>query len=72
MHEFDTLRQQFVNAVAHDGVGLAATNLHQYPRMACNLADLSRQGQCNALVAIFIKIFHVEKPNSHPTTGEPM
>jgi hypothetical protein len=58
MHKFDPARQEFVNAVSHDGVGLAATDLHQHPGPGCALDNLTRQGPGNALVAVFVKVFH--------------
>src|SRR5208337_3062982 len=58
MHQFDPARQQFVNAVAHDGVGLAAADLHQHPGLGCRLDDLRRQGPCDAMVTVFVKILH--------------
>src|SRR5208283_5405481 len=67
MHEFDAARQQFVNAVAHDGVGLAATDLHQHPGPGCRLDNLSRQGPCNAMVTVLVKIFHKPNPSGNPT-----
>src|ERR1035441_9983357 len=67
MHDFDTARQQFINAVAHDGVGLAATDLHQHPGPGCRLDDLRRQGPCNAMVTVLVKIFHKLNPRTNPT-----
>ena len=49
MHQLDTARQQLVNAVAHDGVGLAATDLHQHPGPGRTLDESQppRPGQCD-------------------------
>jgi len=76
MHQFDIARQQFVNAVTHDGVGLAATNLHQHPGPGGALAYLSRQHPCNAMVNVFVEILHTRKPSAKVvgmtlTSGEP-
>ena len=70
MHELDLARQQFINAVAHDGVGLAATDLHQHPGPGRTLGDLSRQGPRNAMVAVFVKILHMKRaPTPEPVHG---
>src|SRR5271165_7401613 len=59
MHKFDRARQQFVDSVAHDGVRLAAADLHQHPGPGCTLSDLSGEGPGDALVAVLIEIFHI-------------
>ena len=58
MNEMDGFRQELIDAVAHDGMGLAAANLHDGPvpprRRADRLGELGRSGG----IAIFFAEFH--------------
>jgi hypothetical protein len=58
MDDFNATGKELLDAVAHDGVGLAATNFHEHPWARNRLGDLSRQGPSHAMVPVFVKIFH--------------
>ena len=52
------LRQQFVDAVAHQRVCLAAANLHQHPGACRDAVQASDQRVCQLFVAIFVDVLH--------------
>src|SRR5271165_317939 len=58
VNQFHFPGQKLVDAVAHDGMGLAAANLHQHPRASYALADLLRERAGNLLVTILVEVFH--------------
>ena len=67
MDDFYAMGEEFIDAVAHDGVGLAATNFHEHPRARSRLGDLSRQGPSDAMVTVFVKILHEVEVGGKPT-----
>src|SRR5208282_1515849 len=58
VNEFHFPGQKLVESVPHDGMRLAAANLHQHPRVRDTLADLLRESAGNLLVTIFVEVFH--------------
>ena len=62
MHQLELARQKFVETVAHDGVGLTATDLHQHPGAGGAPRDFGSQGAGHTLVTIFVDIFHDAVP----------
>ena len=63
MDKFDLLRQQMIQAVLDDAVGLAAANFHQHPGLGDRPPDFVDDFFGKRLIAIFIEIFHGEPPD---------
>ena len=60
--ELDALGQNFIDAVAHERVGLAAADLHEHPVVGDAARDFGDDGVRDVLVAIFVQIFHLALP----------
>ena len=58
VHQFDLRRQQFVDAVAHQGVGLAAADFHQHPGTGDGAADFGHERLRELRVAILVEELH--------------
>lgn len=58
VNERDLLRDELINPVTHQGVRVAAANLHQHPRACDAPVEVRHQGSCDAFVAILVKVFH--------------
>ena len=62
MNHLDAVRQQLVDAVAHQRVRLAAADFHQHPGTRGFPLDLGHEFPRDLLVAIFVDVFHRELP----------
>jgi hypothetical protein len=73
VHQFDLARDEFVHSVAHDGVRLAAADLHQDPGTGHGLRDLAGLGAGDAGIAVFIQILQCapRAARSAPTPASP-
>jgi hypothetical protein len=58
MYQLDFRREQLIQPVMHNGVGLAAADLHDRPRAGGNAADLIQPGFDQFGVAKFIYVAH--------------
>ena len=58
VHELHLLRQQMVDAIFDDGVGLSAADFHQDPWPGHHAVDFVGQFFGQRFVAIFIEVFH--------------
>src|SRR5262245_28780209 len=58
MHQLDRLRQEVVDSVLHDGVGLPAADLHDRPGARESAGDLVDHppGQC--LIPVLVEVLH--------------
>jgi hypothetical protein len=61
--EFQSFRQEVVEAVAHDGVGLPAADLHEDPGMLANLSNFGAQSPSNVSIAVLVDVFHESSPS---------
>ncbi len=66
MHKFHILRQQRVQTVFDDGVGLTAADLHQHPRARGGSPDFVRKFLRDLLIPVFVKVLHDPAPPRHP------
>ena len=58
MDQFQSLGKQVVDAVAHDGVGLAAADFHEHPGSRAAGGDLAGEGARDPTVPVFVQILH--------------
>jgi hypothetical protein len=58
MHQVNAGWQQFVQAIAHDSVRLAAANFHQYPLAGDTARNFASQAKSDTLVAVLVYVFH--------------
>src|SRR5438270_4401496 len=58
MNQLDFLRKQFIQPVAHDGMSLAAADLHQHPRLSRASRNLRHQGPRNPTLPVLVQVLH--------------
>ena len=67
--EFERWRQQFVDAVAHEGVGLAAADLHQDPGAGDGGGDFGDEGAGELRIAILVDELHALNRDGNRNRG---
>jgi hypothetical protein len=59
VYQLNLRRKEFIETIAHNGVGLAATYFHQHPVPGDAFGDFFGQGFGYAFVPVLIDVLHV-------------